>query len=355
MKYGRNLVLSVLGPWWLLLQSAPASPGAEVVRLAEGVYARIAEPDGEAVGNAGFVVLESGVLVFDTHATPGAGEALRAEVRKVTNLPIRFVVNSHFHPDHTHGNQAFSAGGTADVLASTQTRRDILQKDIPAMNRSLAVVREQLARLQKDLLAARTSADYATLRDQIAQRQKFLDRMVGLRVVSPIVTLDRRLDVGDGARPLRLSYLGRGQTDGDVVLVLPDTKIAFAGDLFFNSALPAAQDAFLLDWSETLGALLDLDVETFVPGHGPVGTRADVQRFRRYLDDLRSLVEPSVAKGLAMEQVVREARVPDDYAGFRFQSFFPANVQKMYLELKALQAQQSPDGSKKAPPAAKPF
>ncbi|PYV13852.1 MAG: hypothetical protein DMG07_13245, partial [Acidobacteria bacterium] len=312
MKYGRNLVLSVLGPWWLLLQSAPASPGAEVVRLAEGVYARIAEPDGEAVGNAGFVVLESGVLVFDTHATPGAGEALRAEVRKVTNLPIRFVVNSHFHPDHTHGNQAFSAGGTADVLASTQTRRDILQKDIPAMNRSLAVVREQLARLQKDLLAARTSADYATLRDQIAQRQKFLDRMVGL--------------------------LGRGHTDGDVVLVLPDTKIAFAGDLFFNSALPAAQDAFLLDWSETLGALLDLDVETFVPGHGPVGTRADVQRFRRYLDDLRSLVEPSVAKGLAMEQVVREARVPDDYAGFRFQSFFPANVQKMYLELKALQA-----------------
>ena len=89
--------------------SAGRSPdeASEVAKLAEGVYARIVRPDGPAVSNAGFIVLENEVLVYDTHATPEAGQALLSAIATVTAKPVRYIVNSHFHPDHTHGNQVF--------------------------------------------------------------------------------------------------------------------------------------------------------------------------------------------------------------------------------------------------------
>jgi cyclase len=348
MRYAKTVILGVFAS--LRLSAVPTFGAADAVRLAEGVYARIVEPDSEAVSNAGFVVLEDGVLVFDTHATPAAGEALRAEIRAATTRPVRYVVNSHFHPDHTHGNQAF-AGASVEIIASPATRRDVLQRDIPAMNRSLSVAQSQIERLRKDLPAAKALADQTALRDQIGQRQKFIDRLAGLRIVPPLVALENRLDVVTGPRTVRLLSLGKGHTEGDIVALVPDARVAFVGDLFFNAALPAAQDAFLLEWSATLGHLLALDVDTFVPGHGPAGTKEDVRRFRRYLDDLKALVEASVSKGLSMEATVRDTRVPSEYASFRFQSFFPANVQKMFTELKALEPPPAPEPAKKASPA----
>ena len=96
--------------------------------------------------------------------------------------------------------------------------------------------------------------------------------MTGLKIIPPLLGVEDSLDVNDALRPARLLYLGKGHTDGDLVLYLPKEKIAFVGDLFFNSALPNTQDAFLLEWIRTLGELLKLDAETFVPGHGPVET-----------------------------------------------------------------------------------
>jgi glyoxylase-like metal-dependent hydrolase (beta-lactamase superfamily II) len=323
------------------------------------VYARIVDPDSSAVGNAGFVQLDPGVLVFDAHFTPEAGGELAAEVRKATGAPVRFLVNSHFHPDHTHGNQAFAAatGAAPDFIASIQTRRAILQKDIPALNRGMGVAREQIAQLRKALAAAPPEGQPA-LRAQIGQRQAFLDRVGGLHVQAPLLAVDDRLEIGGAKRAVELRYLGRGHTDGDLVLLVPSARVVFTGDLFYNDALPAAQDAFLLDWITTLGSLLELDADTFVPGHGRPGTRDDVKRFLRYLEDLKALVQPAVARGSPVESVVRETLLPGDYRAFRFRNFFAANVQKMYLELKAAAAPPAPGkgtaaaaGSKAAGPA----
>src|SRR6185295_4754636 len=105
-----TLLLSILA----LVFAVPA-PKAEdnftLVKVADGVYAAVAKPGGLASGNAGFVVGDDGVVVVDTFFTPAAATALLAEIAKVTPLPVRFAVNTHYHLDHTGGNQLFAARG----------------------------------------------------------------------------------------------------------------------------------------------------------------------------------------------------------------------------------------------------
>ncbi len=314
---------------------AQTKPDGELTRLAEGVYAEISNPNGSAVSNAGVVVLDRSVLVFDTHFTPEAGQALAARILAITAKRVRFVVNSHFHSDHTHGNQAMPR--TADFIASTNTRRDVLQKDLPTMNRMIGIAQSQADKLQKDLLKETDPAQKEVLRRQLNSRTEFVGRMSRDRIVAPTVTFDDTLVIEEGSREVRLLYLGTAHTDGDAVMLLPAERIAFVGDLFFNACFPTTQDASLLEWIKTLGELLKLDADKFVPGHGPPGDKKDVRNFLSYLEELRTLVEPAVARGDSLEQVVQATQIPARFSSFGFANFFPANVQKMYEELKAAQ------------------
>jgi cyclase len=149
--------------------------------------------------------------------------------------------------------------------------------------------------------------------------------------------VDDSLLLVDGKRQIQIRYLGKGHTDGDLILYLPAEKIVFLGDLFFNAALPNVQDATLLVWIKTLEEALKLDAEKFVPGHGAVGSREDVKAFIKYLEELRGWIEPAVARGDGLDQVIHEVQLPGKYSSYGFQNFFPSNVQKMYEELKTQQ------------------
>lgn len=323
----------------LLALGLPAAEPPEIAQIAEGVYARVVSPDGNAVANSGFVVLEHSVVVFDTHFTPEAGEELRTAIRAVTDRPVRYVVNSHGHTDHTHGNQAFPG---AHLVGSDRARRDVIEVDLPAWERALASAESQLRALGAALPG---SADERT---RLRQQQQYRDTLSRLRILPPQVTFERGLAIREGGREIRLLYLGAGHTQGDVVLHLPGEKIVFAGDLFFNRAIPSVEDARVLEWGATVDALLALDADTFVPGHGAVGSREDVRAFRRYLHDLEELVRPAVDRGDSLQQAVGTIEVPAAYAAWRFQNFFPANVQKMYIELKERSAAVPPEAE---PPA----
>jgi cyclase len=319
---------------WPFSTSAPAREDPDLVKLADGVYTRIVSPDGNAVANAGFVVLEDCVLVFDTHFTPEAGQALLAAIRSVTSYPVRYVVNSHWHADHTHGNQAFR---DALRIGSTNTRAGVMQNDLPSLNRTLDIAKSQLAKLNEQLEKETDAEQIKRLRDQIRPRDNYLRTMSRLQFMPPFVTLDDNMTIQDGRRTVRLLYLGAGHTDGDIVLLLPSEKIAFVGDLFFSKAIPNVEDANILGWMKTLEAVVKLNADKYVPGHGPIGSLKDVQTFLDYFHDLKSLVQASLDNGDSLEQAARETQVPAKYSTYLFQSFFPSNVQKMYTELKALQ------------------
>ncbi len=319
--------------------SGVAKEGGELLQLYEGIFARIVSPDGNAVGNAGVVVLDHSVLVYDTHFTPEGGQALRTAILAITSKPIRFVVNSHWHADHTHGNQVFR---DAQLISSTNARRDVLQKELPSLNQAIGITQTQLETLRKEMGPDSDPNRVQQFRAQIKSREEYLQTLSHLHIVAPSLTVDDGMAIQDGKLEIRLVLLGTGHTDGDLVMFLPGQKIAFVGDLLFNQAIPNVQDANILSWMITLQAMLKLDADTFVPGHGPVGSRKDVEGFLDYFVTLKSLVEPVVDRGDSVEQAIREIQLPAKYSSYRFQNFFPSNVQKMYAELKALQLSSLP-------------
>jgi cyclase len=205
------------------------------------------------------------------------------------------------------------------------------------MNRAVGSAQVQVDRIRKELAQAKSPEQQEELRRQIQTRQDFLDRMTRLKLAPPLIAFDDSLVITEGERSVELLSPGIGHTDGDIVLFLPAEKIVFAGDLFFNAAVPNTQDGSMLEWIKTLAELLKLDAEQFVPGHGQPGTKDDVRKFRSYLEELKAAVEAGLQRGDSLEQVLRNCRIPPAYTSFQFQNFFPANVQKMYLELKALQ------------------
>ena len=299
-------------------------------------------PDGDAVSNSGFVVLEHSVLAFDTHFTPEAGQALLAGIRSVTTKAVRYVVNSHGHADHTHGNQAFP---DAQLIGSTSARRFMLEIDLPSLNRTMGITQNQLEKLHKDMSKETDAAAMQGLRARVKSREEYLQTVSHLKILAPFVTLDDSLTLQDGKLEVRIMFLGVGHTDGDVVLLLPSQRIAFVGDLFFNQAIPNVQDASILQWMKTLEAVVTLAADRFIPGHGPIGSKKDVEEFMDYFEDLKSMVEPAVARGDSMDRVITEIPMPAKYSSYRFQNFFPSNVQKMYAELKTQQLSATPAGT----------
>lgn len=307
---------------------------------------RVVSPDGDAVSNAGFVVLEHSVIVFDTHFTPEAGQALLNAIRSVTLKPVRYVVNSHAHADHTHGNQVFP---DAQLISSTPARRDVLEEDLPSLNRTISVAQAQIDKIQHEMAKEKEPSQLQRMRELIRTRDEYIRTMSRLKIAAPFMTLDDRLRIQEGNQEIRLLCLGKGHTEGDVVMLLPAQRIAFVGDLFFNEAIPNVQDASILTWMKTLEEVLKLDADKFVPGHGGVGGRRDIQNFLSYFETLQSLVKVYVDRGDSVEQATRDITVPAKFSTYRFQNFFPSNVQKMYAELKALQIGVVP-----VPPPAKP-
>ncbi len=337
--------------WLLGLLCAINLPASddELVRLAEGIYLSPGRADGGAVSNSGIVMLESSILVFDSHYTPEAASRLIEHVRKISRLPIRYLVNSHHHADHTHGNQAFQ--GVQHTVASTAARADILEKDLPALLRVQAIAERQIEQIRRELRQQTDERARARLQDQIRSREENLARMQKLRIVAPALTFDDRLMIVERNREIHLIHLGRGHTAGDIIMFLPRERIVFAGDLFFNRALPNTDDAQILEWVRAIPEMLKLEADIFVPGHGAAGTRQDVELFLQYLLELKQIVEDAMSTQESLEQLLRHVRIPAPYESFSFQNFFPGNVQRMYSELKATQVHAPPAGSGGGMPA----
>jgi cyclase len=328
------IVLAILlaGPLPHRSAAAPkAEDDFELIKVADGVYAAIAKPGGLASGNAGFVIGDDGVLIFDTFFTPAALNELIEVIEAQTKLPIKFAVNSHYHLDHTGGNQVLRARGVPiiahDNLMQWQTVKN--KRFLPAA----AELEKRRADAAKQL--AETPADQTDKRTQLERQIRRLEAMMTINLTNPSVTF------GSGVVEL---YLGKrkvvlatmpGHTGGDVFAYVPDANVVFTGDLGWSRTLPNLVDATVNDWIPTLDKLLaQYGTAKFVPGHGSVATSAEIKDFRDYLDDLRGRVKQGIAEGLTLDQAKEKLKLPEKYKGFAIQGFATPNVEDMYKELK---------------------
>jgi cyclase len=308
----------------------------ELIKVAEGVYAAVAKPGGLASGNAGFVIGDEGVLIFDTFFTPAALEELIREIQALTKLPIKFAVNSHYHLDHTGGNQVLAARGVPifahDNVLKWQTTKN--RRFLPAS----ADLQKRRADAAKQL--SDTPADQKDKRAQLERQIRRYDAMAAITLTNPTVSFSSgvvRLYLGK--REVVLSTLP-GHTGGDVFAYVPEANVVFSGDLGWSKTLPNLIDATVSDWITTLDQILtQYPTAKFVPGHGNVAEASDIKDFRDYLDDLRVRVKQGIADGLTLDQAKQQLKLPEKYKSFASQNFATPNVEDMYKELKGTKTQ----------------
>ena len=257
-------------------QALPMSEHFELHELAEGVYAAIAIEGGAAFSNAGIVDLGGRTLIFDTFENPKAAIDLRAAAEQLTGCPASYVIISHAHPDHWMGNQVF-VNHTSII-----TTHDIREQMLPFVEPILALKAdpsELLDAIRQDQERLETETDeckHTSLRVSIARSQHDLDALPSLELRFPDQTFEGRLVLHGTRRTAELITQGKGHTASDCYLVLPVDKVAFIGDLGFFAGQPFIVYCDPQAWIAQLDGMGQWDVETFVPGHGPLGTKADI-------------------------------------------------------------------------------
>lgn len=313
-------------------QTSPpkAADDFTLVKVADGVYAGIAKAGGVASGNAGFIVGDDGVLVVDTFLTPIAAEELIDAIGGETKQPIKFALNTHYHLDHTGGNQVFAARSIPifghDNLIAWQTTKN--RRFLPSVE-DLQKRRADVARQLDE-----TPADQVEKRNQFERQQRRFDAMLAIRLTNPTISFGiGSLQLHLGKREVILFSLP-GHTGGDILAYVPDVNVVYTGDMGWRKTLPNLVDATVNDWIPSLDTLLTkYPTAKFVPGHGDIASTEDIREFRNYLDDLRSRVKKAIADGLSLEQAKQQLVLPEKYKSFGFQNFATPNVEDVYKEL----------------------
>jgi len=247
-------------------------PSFTLKEVGPKVWAAISNPKSSAPAsaNTGFVIGDDGVAVIDASMSVDANGELSTEtarqvlaaIRKITELPVRFVINTHYHLDHVGGNAVFVDAG-AVVVAHRNVRGWIHSEHLRLLNK-----------------------------DTKPQIRAFMEALL-----PPTVTYDQSVDLHLGSRTIRVQSFP-GHTGGDSVVLIPDAEVVFAGDLLWRDIVPTLVDASTKPWIDTLDTLAKNEPgATFVPGHGEVGTAKDLAALREYLVTLRKLVADAQAVG----------------------------------------------------------
>jgi cyclase len=257
--------------------------------------------------NGAVVINESDVLVVDSHMTPAAAWALQRELRTITPKPIRYVVNTHFHFDHAHGNQIF--GPEVEVIGHEFTREMIASGGSQrgrAYEGFVASAPARIAALDERIAAEADPGTKRELEGQRAELEAFRIATDAVVPTPPTATLAERMTLFRGGREIRLLFLGRGHTGGDVVVHLPAEKVLVTGDLI-TSCLPYMGDGHVSEWPATLDRVLELDFDWVVPGHGDAfQDRERIGHLQAYLRDLWEKVSDSHRRGVPAEEAARQ-------------------------------------------------
>src|SRR3954454_2129563 len=290
----------------------PPAPGPASARLfdlkkvAEGIYAAIARPAAMLNCNAAVVVNRDHVLVVDTHSKPSAAKALIRQIRaEVTELPVRYVVDSHLHGDHAMGNEAYpeAFGANVEVISSVKTREWLEPLGLPRLRASLDSLPQQIADFRAKQEASKDESERAALGAHIEGLKAYLKEMTPPRVTLPTMTFDRGLVLHRGGREVHLIFLGRAHTAGDVVAYIPSERVVATGDLMYG-LLPYMGDGFPDEWPATLRALEALEFDRVIPGHGSVQEGKSVlAEFRGYVEEVTEKVTRGVERGQSLDEL----------------------------------------------------
>jgi len=269
-----------------------------VKQLAPNVYAYIQDRATWFWNNAGFIVGSEYVIAIDSLATVGLTERFRDEIRKITDRPVRYLINTHHHGDHIWGNHVF-AGAT--VISHSYCHREVTQT--PMMDPEL-------------LNAVFTDFDFR-----------------GIAVTPADITFDSQLTLHVDGREIRLIHLGPGHTAGDIIVHLPDDGIVFASDLVFLYSTPLGMEGSFAGWLKNLRTLAHMDAHIYVPGHGPVCDIEGLNLCRDYLLLVQTEARKRYDKGMTPDEAARDIPL-GKFRHWPDRERILANVERLWREFR---------------------
>ena len=309
----------------------------DIKPMADGVYAAIAKPAYKVNCNAAIILLGDSVLVVDTHSKPSAARALIEQIKRITDKPVRYVVNTHFHWDHYQGNQAYPSSWPAgvEIISSAATRENIEHRGIPRVKYEIATMPREIEKLRADLAAAADPQQKEKLRSSLQQAESYLAELRSMQFTLPSMTFDRSLIIYRPARTVQILWLGNAHTNGDVWVYLPKEKIIICGDAL-HGWTPFMGDSYPFAWIQTLDAAEKLDFEQALGGHGDVMRgKEKFELWKSYFRDLLDETARIYGGGASLEEAQKQVStiLIGKYAS-KFDPNFPrsvtANVTKAY-------------------------
>ena len=348
LEGGALLMLGAAGR--LALADAALPPGKmfKIERVSKHVYAAIAQTTPVVNGNSAIVVTQEGLVVVDAQSWPGAARSLYSQFRhEVAALPVRYLINTHHHLDHAHGNAAYAEmfGFRIDIVSTEFSRAALEQaarwfngflqeKPVPAaqlqtvanQQRYYQFVQSYIGGLRDQMLAIEAQIAHLDGAEKTAAQRRldglraYVSEMSRFAPPLPNITFDRQLRLHCGDLPIEVHYLGRGHTAGDAVVLIPEDRVIATGDLV-HGLEPLLLEAYPDEWPATLDKVAELDFDIIVPGHGPVEHgQMTLTLFKDYVTELNQLVTVGLSEGKSLAALQAEL-VPERFRSLQNQDY----------------------------------
>lgn len=295
--------------------------------ISDRVVAAIAIPGTGSLSNAAIIDLGDLAVVVDTFATIQAAEDLKAAAEHLTGKPVSYVINTHWHSDHTSGNQVF--GPSAGIISTSATRhimdtfaRDRLarfQANPDQFHQAIRELEEQIQQESDEKLKTEMIWENATDRE-------FTKMLPDLVLSLPTMTFDQQMTIHGSQCSIQLITYGGGHSQSDAIVYIPEDKVLIIGDLVVSNHHPVLAFANPQDWLNILEQVEQLDIETIVPGHGGVCSLQELHEVKGYLKNIMSIVTEAVQSKISIDEI----EVPERYREWYFTSYFKGNVSKVY-------------------------
>ncbi len=283
----------------------------DLQKAADGVYFAHARPQTVINCNAAVFVRSKDVVVVDAHSKPSAAASLIAQIRReVTEKPVRYVINTHFHWDHTQGNHAYrQTGEKVDFIATAATKQLMSDFGMARMKASLDAVPKQIDAMQERAGRSSSAAEKAFCSEQIKQLRAYQADLKDYSLEMPTVTFEKSYLLRDPAFDLHLDFHGHAHTAGDVFVYCPQQRALATGDAS-HGWLPFIADGFPKKWPGTIDEVARADFKYVLGGHGPLQVdRTVMVNQRNYIEELTGKVEEGRKAGLAVAEMQKRFTV----------------------------------------------
>ena len=245
-----------------------ASAAEKLTQIAENIYAYVdaknSSKNNSFGANAGIIIGKDGIVVVDTMISAKEAKRFIQDIRAISDKPIRYVVNTHYHFDHVFGNSEFAKLG-AVIIAHENAKK--------AMENSTEKTLEHIG-------------EYGFTPED----------MEGTTPAYPVLTYGDRMTIDIGGQQIELIHAPHSHTNGDTLVYLSDKKVLFAGDILFTNYHPFLGEGNIEEWVKELDTIKSMDIEKIIPGHGPLSGKNDLEDMKEYI-----LIFDQKAKELASE------------------------------------------------------